>query len=795
MIQGGNHIMNKAKRFLALFLSLALVAGMLAGCSSKSSESSSAGTESSAAAESSAAEESSKTEASEASEASEESTAAQPSSAADTIVATTDQGLEAKFSPFFASSAADNNIVGMTQLGLMGTDRVGDPVLKGIEGETRSYNGTDYTYYGPADIEQVQNDDGSVDYNITLRDDLVFSDGEPVTIDDVIFSMYVLSDPTYDGSSTLYSQPIEGMEEYRQGMTTLSAAIGEAGRDNTDFSNWTEDQQKAFWAAVDDGGTKFAQEIVDYCVQAGYAKDSNDVATAASAWGYDGLAADATATDFFEAIMENYGWNFSQAEAETAGTALSDLIPADVYAYSTQGVKIGEGADYISGIKKTGDYTMTVTTTEVSAPMIYQLGISIAPLHYYGDASQYDYDAHQFGFPKGDLSSVRAKTSSPLGAGPYVFNNYSNRVVYMDANPKYYKGEPKTAHLNFIETAEDDKTSSIQAGTADIADPSFSIDVDKMIAEYNSNGTDTGDVITTKLYDYLGYGYIGISADRVDVGGDPSSDASKNLRKAFATIFSVYRDESIDSYYGDTASIINYPISSTSWAAPQVTDDGYQVAYSVDVNGQPIYTEGMKAEDKYAAALQAALGFFEAAGYTVEDGKVTAAPEGASLSYQIDIGGSGTGDHPDFLLLKNASEALKTIGITLQVNDLANASDLFAAYQTDAIDMWVAAWSAGIDPDMYQLYHSQGSTNYYKINDPDLDELIVAGRQSLDHEYRKGLYTAAMNIILDWGVEVPVYQRSECYIFSTQRINIDSLTPDMTPYWSWMTEVEKIELN
>ncbi|HCA34437.1 MAG TPA: ABC transporter substrate-binding protein [Lachnospiraceae bacterium] len=768
---------------------------MLAGCSSKSSESSSAGTESSAAAESSAAEESSKTEASEASEASEESTAAQPSSAADTIVATTDQGLEAKFSPFFASSAADNNIVGMTQLGLMGTDRVGDPVLKGIEGETRSYNGTDYTYYGPADIEQVQNDDGSVDYNITLRDDLVFSDGEPVTIDDVIFSMYVLSDPTYDGSSTLYSQPIEGMEEYRQGMTTLSAAIGEAGRDNTDFSNWTEDQQKAFWAAVDDGGTKFAQEIVDYCVQAGYAKDSNDVATAASAWGYDGLAADATATDFFEAIMENYGWNFSQAEAETAGTALSDLIPADVYAYSTQGVKIGEGADYISGIKKTGDYTMTVTTTEVSAPMIYQLGISIAPLHYYGDASQYDYDAHQFGFPKGDLSSVRAKTSSPLGAGPYVFNNYSNRVVYMDANPKYYKGEPKTAHLNFIETAEDDKTSSIQAGTADIADPSFSIDVDKMIAEYNSNGTDTGDVITTKLYDYLGYGYIGISADRVDVGGDPSSDASKNLRKAFATIFSVYRDESIDSYYGDTASIINYPISSTSWAAPQVTDDGYQVAYSVDVNGQPIYTEGMKAEDKYAAALQAALGFFEAAGYTVEDGKVTAAPEGASLSYQIDIGGSGTGDHPDFLLLKNASEALKTIGITLQVNDLANASDLFAAYQTDAIDMWVAAWSAGIDPDMYQLYHSQGSTNYYKINDPDLDELIVAGRQSLDHEYRKGLYTAAMNIILDWGVEVPVYQRSECYIFSTQRINIDSLTPDMTPYWSWMTEVEKIELN
>ena len=46
----------------------------------------------------------------------------------------------------------------------------------------------------------MQNEDGTVDYNITMRDDILFSDGTPMTIDDVIFSMYVLSDPTYDGS-------------------------------------------------------------------------------------------------------------------------------------------------------------------------------------------------------------------------------------------------------------------------------------------------------------------------------------------------------------------------------------------------------------------------------------------------------------------------------------------------------------------------------------------------------------------------------------------------------------------
>ena len=42
----------------------------------------------------------------------------------------------------------------------------------------------------------------------------------------------------------------------------------------------------------------------------GYA-DEGDVAAAASAWGFDGLAADATAKDFFLAIAEKYDWNFA----------------------------------------------------------------------------------------------------------------------------------------------------------------------------------------------------------------------------------------------------------------------------------------------------------------------------------------------------------------------------------------------------------------------------------------------------------------------------------------------------
>lgn len=761
--------MKQAKKLLALFLAAAMLTGTLASCNNNSGETS--GTESSS-----------------------ENSTPDEGEKSDTLVASSNH-FEGKFSPFFAASAEDINIMNMTQISLLGTDRVGAIVENGIEGETRSYNGTDYTYTGVADLKVTENDDGTVYYDFTMRDDLKFSDGTPVDIDDVIFSMYVYADPTYDGSTTLYSQPIQGMEEYRSGMGTLSALIAAAGEDNTDYTYWTEEQQKAFWDAVNDGGVAFAQSIVDSCVASGLCKEG-EVAKAAENWAYPGLPEDATAKDFFMAIGEAYGWNFSAMEAEAADKALADLIPEDVYNYSTVGVETGDSAESISGIQRTGDYSMRVVATEIAANMVYQLAAYIAPLHYYGDESKYDYENNKFGFDKGDLSGIREKTTKPLGAGAYTFKDYSNGTVYLEANPNYYKGEPKIKNVYFLETLEDDKVTGIEAGTIDIGDPSYSTDVRDQITQYNG-GDDSldGDKITIKLYDFLGYGYLAMSADNVKVGSDPASDASKDLRKAIATVISVYRDEGIDSYYGDTASVINYPISSTSWAAPQVTDDGYQVAYSVDVDGNPIYTDGMSAQERYDAALKAALGYFEAAGYTVENGKLTAAPDGAKLEYQVNIGGNGSGDHPSFLMLKNASDALATIGFTLSINDITEAADLYQSYQSGVAELWAAAWGSTPDPDMYQIYHSQGSTNYYKINDSELDDLIIAARQSTDQTYRKGLYKAAMEIVMDWAVEIPIYQRSECYIFSTERVNISTLTPDMTPYWKWMSEVETLEMN
>jgi len=247
-----------------------------------------------------------------------------------------------------------------------------------------------------------------------------------------------------------------------------------------------------------------------------------------------------------------------------------------------------------------------------------------------------------------------------------------------------------------------------------------------------------------------------------------------------------------------------YPISNTSWAAPQPTDDGYSVAFSKDVTGKDIYTEGMKADDKYKAAKEAALGFFQAAGYTVADGKVTAAPKGAKTDYSVTIPGGGSGDHPSFMILDEAKKALAEIGIKLTVNDLSDSSQLWDGLDANQIEMWCAAWGATPDPDMYQVYYSDvangganpGGSNYMNdLKDSKLDDLILQARSTTDQDARKQMYKACLDIIVDWAVEVPVYQRQECTIFSAKRVNLKTVTPDITPFYKWQDEIENIELN
>ena len=127
----------------------------------------------------------------------------------DSIVIMTEE-LSGLFNPFYATSGADMDVVGMTQIGMLSTDDNGKP------------EAGDHL---PTVVKDFEVDDQSVTgktiYKFVIKNDLKFSDGTPLTMNDVIFNMYEYLDPVYTGSSTMYSVDIEGLANYRT-QTTYS---------------------------------------------------------------------------------------------------------------------------------------------------------------------------------------------------------------------------------------------------------------------------------------------------------------------------------------------------------------------------------------------------------------------------------------------------------------------------------------------------------------------------------------------------------------------------------------------
>ena len=512
------------------------------------------------------------------------------------------------FSPFFATTGYDMGVAEMVVAPLIKADRNAQP-----QSELAEFA-----------IEEVKGDDGVVTetvYTFTLKDGVTFSDGKPVTADDIIFTYKVLADPSYDGPSTFVTLPVVGLEEYAKG--------------------------------------------------------------------------DATE---------------------------------------------------ISGIEKVDDKTVKVTLKGIDPAAIWKLGgVAVAPQHYYGvDDSGKEY-------AKGDLTVVKARNAKPMGAGAYTFGSFENNVVTLNANESYFKGAPATPTIKYQVTAESNKLEGLKLGEFDISDPSASVEMVK-------NVEDAG--LEYRLVDNLGYGYIGMNAERI---------TDVNVRKGLMHLMN--RRPAVESYYGELATVIERPMSQVSWA----------------------YPEG--ATEYYGFDPAKALEYFTAAGYTQVDknGKPSLEKDGKQLRIEVGIPGGGTMDHPTAPVLTQMKTEMEKIGAVLEIAD-TDGTVFFDRLNQSDWDMWVAAWGATVDPDMYQVYHSEGPSNHYKVKNADLDQLIVDARLTNDIEERKECYSKALDIIMDEAVEMPVYQRKNMYVFNQEIVDMDSLPKDMTPYYTYFAEVESFRL-
>ena len=124
------------------------------------------------------------------------------------------EAMDGNFNPFFATSGPDTEIVAQTQISMLTSDALGNPVC----GQDQPTVALDYksTMIG-ADGKEVKNGTDAVytDYEFIIKKGIKFSDGVELTMKDVLFNLYVYLDPVYMGSSTIYSTDIVGLQAYR----------------------------------------------------------------------------------------------------------------------------------------------------------------------------------------------------------------------------------------------------------------------------------------------------------------------------------------------------------------------------------------------------------------------------------------------------------------------------------------------------------------------------------------------------------------------------------------------------
>ena len=593
-------------------------------------------------------------------------------------------------SPFYQNGEAESFLNMLTGVKLFARDRNGRIVNSGINGESRIYNGKYYTYTGISDVvENYSEENNETTYDITLKNGVKFSDGEVLDADDLIFTLYVLLDPSFSDISQIQNIGIKGEVNYR-----LNSSIADTfTQEEIDKALETEEVQEIIRDTIVMPVLKSEYEWVkslyddnSYSIYTEAYPNPKDLM--AFFYSVDSEYNSLTVADEQQVLADlaaMYGGNYEQLGSMSEGDSAyfrSDAVVCAIKYLSAQSEE-SEPVSFITGIEKMGKFSVRITVSGNNPSVIYELGdITVAPLHYYGDAGRFDTSKNSFGFEKGKAYElVKEKENAPLGAGAYYYEKSESGVIYLNANESYYKGAPKTAEIEVRQVLAEKAVSSVADGTFDISYPDGSAKTSDEIESSNE--------ALEKLYGTSiskdGYGYIGINSRTVNIGGVADSAESVALRKAIATAIYLYRDESVERYYGNVGIKTDYPAALRSWLG-----DEYQKPYSVDAEGLEIYTESMTEQERFTAAKLACLSFFRAAGYTVEGNLVTAAPEGGYTSFQAFIAADGKGNHPCYYALEAGSRLLSEIGITLNITDTADASQMWTVIDSGSHQIWAA---------------------------------------------------------------------------------------------------------
>jgi len=430
---------------------------------------------------------------------------------------------------------------------------------------------------------------------------------------------------------------------------------------------------------------------------------------------------------------------------------------------------------------------LKIVINGVDPKAIWNFGFGVAPMHYYSDKAHTDAanGVDKFGVEMGDFDffqnvlSSPEKNALPVGAGAYkaaCVNKdyaeakdggefYSNNVVGFVRN-EYFETvgsgieNAKIKRLRYSVTPDDKILEYLQTGTIDYGTPNAT--------PTNISGAESTENLSTHTYRTGGYGYVGINPKAV-----PELELRQAIMKAMETSITVK-----NYYTSQLAEVIYRPMSMTSWAYPEGVTEWEPTAFTADDN------------EIIKLVKQAGYTGFDE---TTKTGKWK--KDGKELKLTFTIAGE-TKNHPAWDMFTKAADRLNNIGFNVTVTTDIQALKKLASGN---LQVWAAAWSSGIDPDMYQTYHKDSKAssvinwNYPGIlNDTqgiytreyiivqDLSDLIEKGRSMLDEPSRTAVYKDCLDKIMELAVELPTYQRNDLCVWNDKVIDSNSLFLDKT---------------
>ena len=699
------------------------------------------------------------------------------------------------YTPFSGSTRFDRLVDSFTGVRLAGRTRSGKTVLGGVTGESERYGGKMYDYSGIADIlTSYDEESDTTTYSFALRSDIRFTDGETLDADDVIFSLYVLLDPSYDGDRDLYGCNIVGAANYRYDSAVADRVTVEDAEEVL-----TSDEMIPL---LRERLTLPVLEKQYETVETLYGDSSYDIYTSAYPDPNDLFLfffsidrsyekpEDADKNTVISDVADMYGRNYRQLASMTVGD--EGAFDKQAYAIAVEYITSlqydedtpREHVNTVSGIVRTGKFGLTVTVKGKGAEFLSALpGIIVAPLHYYGVDALYDYDRGKFGFAKGSAAGVlAAHAGQPLGAGAYKFGSSENGMFTLLANHDYYSGAPLTSCIGIAAVpAGSDPAALIADGGIDAA----YTDGSAKSVEATEEANRSLEKIRTAVIGDGGYGYIGLNANTVNIDGDPVSESGIYLRKALATAINYYKESSVKAYFGESCELTDYPEAGT--VRVDTSAEGYIPPYSVNADGEPIFTEEMSDADRREAVKAACRGYLVHAGYVEdENGVIVSPPEGGRMIFYAQVAGGGTGEHPAYGALTGGAELLGEIGITLNVTDVSDPGLLWESVSAGTHEIWAGSWNC----DASELFPKE----YYGVELRGYD-YEISGDITDENERAEALYTAmCRKAVDDLAIDIPLYRRTSMVMFSALRVDTSTIAEDMTDAYDWTDEIGKLKL-